>query len=440
MLNPQTHPQPAPASPGALAPEALLPGDCAAFIGLDWGDQQHSIALCLRGSSRVETLALEHSAESLHAWLDSLRLRFDGAPVAIALESSKGAVVAALLEHPWLLIYPVHPCTSRRFSTAFSPSGAKDDLPDARILLDILRIHRDRLRLLVPHDAGTRRISLLNEARRTMVDRRTRLSNELTSLLKNYFPQAIDLTGEKRYSPLALSFLEHWPELAALQTARPQTVRKFYYAHQVRRPELIEKRLEQIRVARPLTNDRALCDVSIIEQSGLVAELRILEKHIAEIEKELAREFAAHPDSALFKDIPGAGAAMGPRLTALFGADRNRWPSAVELQTYYGIAPVVEKSGKQKWVHWRWNAPVFARQTLVEWAGLSAKYSDWARAYYAQQTRAGKGRGTILRALAFKWLRILWRCWKDNIPYNETQYIARLQTRNPALHALIQSA
>ena len=345
--------------------------------------------------------------------------------------------MSALLEHPWVVIYPVHPATSRRFSLAFSPSGAKDDQPDAHTLLTILRGHRERLRALLPHDAATRRLGLLVEARRTMVDRRTLLSNQLTSLLKNYYPQALLLTGEKRYAPLALDFLERWPQLASLQRALPQTLRRFYYAHAVRRPEVIATRLALARTARPLTTDQALCEVSILEMRVLVAEMRLLEKHIAQTEKTIRAAFHDHPEAEFFAHLPGAGAALAPRLTVLFGEDRARWVSPAQMQTYYGIAPVIEKSGQQRWVHWRWNAPVFARQTLVEWAGVTVKFSAWAKAYYQQQRTRQKTHAVILRSLAFKWLRILWRCWKDRQPYDEPTYLARLQQRNPALFALI---
>jgi transposase len=420
----------------SLPPPELPLGEYAALIGLDWGDAEHAIALAVRGAARVEERTLPHSAESLHAWLGELHERFGGQRVAVAVEASKGAVVAALLEHQaWLSVYPIHPATSRRMSTAFTPSGAKDDLPDAHTLLEILQFHRVKLRALLPHDEATRKLTHLVEARRRLVDRRTQLSNELTSLLKNYYPQALELTGEKRYAPLALAFVERWPELALLQAARPQTVRAFYHAHQVRRPQLIAARLACIAGARPLTSDRALCAVSILELRALVASLRVVEKHRARLEAEIAAAFAAYPEATLFASLPGAGAALAPRLCVLFGTDRARWQNAGELQTYFGIAPVTQKSGRQKTVHWRWNAPVFSRQTLVEWAGLSVQYSTWAKAYYQQQKEKQKGHGAILRSLAFKWLRILWRCWQDAQPYDEARYVQRLQERNPALCA-----
>jgi hypothetical protein len=88
------------------------------------------------------------------------------------------------------------------------------------------------------------------------------------------------------------------------------------------------------------------------------------------------------------------------------------------------VAPVREKSGRQTWTHWRWAAPKFLRQSFVEWAGQTVVYCDWAHAYYTQQRRAGKAHHAVLRALAFKWIRILWRCWHDYKPYDEQHYLA----------------
>jgi hypothetical protein len=225
--------------------------------------------------------------------------------------------------------------------------------------------------------------------------------------------------------------------LAVLQQARPDTLRRFYHRHGVRHPEVIAQRLELIRTARPLSANRALCEVSILELRLLVAELRILAEHLERFEEAIADAFAEHPEAALFARLPGAGPAMAPRLTVLFGTDRLRWRSAAELQTYYGIAPVLKRSGSKASVHWRWKAPLFARQTLVEWAGLSVVSSTWAAAFYRLQKSRGKAHAAIVRSLAFKWLRILWRCWMQRTPYDETRYLAALQSRSPALFALI---
>ena len=426
----------APNAPPSSEPLPL--GEFAALVGLDWGDKKHALALSVRGvQAPPEELVLDHCAETLHAWLDQLGERFAHQPVAVAVEASKGAIVAALMEHPWLVLYPIHPATSRRFSTAFTPSRAKDDAPDARVLLELLQCHRARLRPLVPQEPETRRVALLVEARRKMVDQRTFLTNQLQSLLKNYYSQALKLVGERLYAPLALDFLERWPELAALQRVQAQKLRAFFYKHQVRREESIQARLALLHDARALTTDRALIEVSILQLHALLAQVRTLNTHLSKIDEAIAEAFAAHPDAHFFRELPGAGKAMAPRLCVLFGVDRLRWANAQELQNYYGIAPVTEKSGRQLYVRWRWNAPLFARQTLVEWAGLSVQACPWAKAYYLQQKQRQKGHSAILRSLAFKWLRILWRCWMNHTPYDDALYLKQLKHRNAPLLAFL---
>ena len=124
----------------------------------------------------------------------------------------------------------------------------------------------------------------------------------------------------------------------------------------------------------------------------------------------------AHPDFPLFQALPGAGAVFASRLLVAFGEQRERYASAEELQKYAGIAPVTERSGKKSWVHWRLQCPTFLRQTFVEWAAESIRHSFWAQVYYQQQRDKGKAHQAAVRALAFKWIRILYRCWQERTP------------------------
>jgi hypothetical protein len=96
-----------------------------------------------------------------------------------------------------------------------------------------------------------------------------------------------------------------------------------------------------------------------------------------------------------------------------------------------GIAPVLVSSGRQAWVHWRWTCPKFVRQTFQEWAAHSIGSSVWAKAYYEQQRAKGKSRNAAMRSLAFKWIRILFRCWKARTPYQEDVYQQGLAKRAP---------
>jgi transposase len=404
-----------------------------ALIGLDWGDKEHAVAILDCGSAQTESSTLVHSPETLQTWLKQLEQHYQGQPVAIALETSKGPLINTFVGVPWLTVFPVHPATSARIRKAFTPSGAKDDAPDAQVLLEILMHHRAKLHPLFADDALTRRLAGLCELRRKSVDQRTKFSNQLTSALKDYFPQALELTGLQLYSPMSLEFLKRWPDLLALKSCRESTIKRFYYRHNVRSPEAVEKRLEIIRNALAVTTDEAIVSVAVRQVERLLGLLKELQSHITADEDLIRRAFAEHPDAELFRELPGAGTALAPRLLVAFGTDRSRFSTAADLQRYSGVAPVKEKSGGRIWIHWRWNAPWFTRQTLVEWAGQTVRYCPWSKAYYEQQTKHGKNHWAILRSLAFIWIRILYRCWKTRTPYDDSRYLEALKKRNSLL-------
>jgi transposase len=403
------------------------PDPPAAWIGLDWGHRTHAFAL-QDAAGRTHEGSLDHTPEALHTWLAELAGRYGGRPVHLALEGKGGAVLPALLQYPWLQLYPINPVTSARYRTAFTPSGASDDLPDARVLLELVRDHAAKLRPLEPQDEPTAHLNALVQARRDAVDRRTQVLNQLTSLLKSYYPQALQLL-EDLDTELALQFLSRWPDLLSLKSARPATLRSFYYTHQVRRPETVQARLERIATARALSTDQAQLSVAVRQLRLLLDQLKAFRKHIALFEEDIRRVFAAHPEAALFRDLPGAGPQMAPRLCAAFGTVRSLYPEPAALQKLSGVAPVREKSGQRLWTHWRWLAPRFLRQTFVEWAGQSVMYSAWAKTYYERMQAQGKSRQVILRALAFKWIRVLWKCWQERTPYDEARYLQQLARR-----------
>jgi hypothetical protein len=92
-----------------------------------------------------------------------------------------------------------------------------------------------------------------------------------------------------------------------------------------------------------------------------------------------------------------------------------------------------ERSGKPHWVHRRWKGSNFIRQSFHEWAGETRKHSLWARAFYIQAREKGMGHHQAVRALAYKWIRILYRCWKERVPCDELHYYSVLKRRGSGL-------
>src|SRR5262245_29715539 len=68
----------------------------AAFVGLDWADAKHDVCLQAAGTAQREFLSLEHRPEEINAWVQTLRTRCNGQPVAVCLELNKGPIVSAL--------------------------------------------------------------------------------------------------------------------------------------------------------------------------------------------------------------------------------------------------------------------------------------------------------------------------------------------------------
>lgn len=414
--------------------------ELVALIGIDWADDHHDIALHVVGTDVVEHARLTHSPEALSGWLGELRARFAGQHLGIAVETSRGALVHALLEAEFVVLYPINPHSLQSFRKTFAPSGAKDDVPDADLLCEMLVKHRARLRAWVPDDPATRALRRLVENRRKSVNLQTKLTQQLTAALKEYFPQALDWAGEDLATPLACDFLLRWPTLDAVQRARPSTVRHFYTAHRCRRRERIAERVTAIRHATPLTRDPAIIEPSVLLVQLLARQLKTLAPSIARLERDIAQRFATHEDAALFSALPGSGKALAPRLLVLFGTDRTRFPHPTDVQQYSGTAPVLERSGHRSTVRWRRAAPTFMRQTVHEFAHHSIRHSAWARAFYAEQRARGKGHQAATRALAFKWLRIIWRCWQDRIPYDEARYTQCLIQRGSLIASRLVAA
>jgi len=160
---------------------------------------------------------------------------------------------------------------------------------------------------------------------------------------------------------------------------------------------------------------------------ALRAQLDSLRKPIADMEQRIEELLEGIEEAKLFQALPGAGAALAPRLLAAFGTDRGRYESADEIACYCGEAPVTQQSGKTMHnVRFRRACPKFLRQTFHEFAWSSTKHCGWARAYYDRKKAQGKRHHAAVRALAIRWIRILFRCWKNHTTYDELSYLNAL--------------
>jgi transposase len=407
-------------------------------IGLDRSDRKADLHLINTRTGEAQKQILSTSPEALHEWLAQLRQQHPEGRVAICLEQPATNLILFLESYSWITLYAINPLTLQKFREAFVTSRAKDDGKDAEYMAVLALTHHDKLTPWKPDDSPTRELQQLVSHRRAVVNERTALTNRLKALLKQYFPQALDLCGEDLWRPLATAFLLKWPTLQALQKARKESVQQFYHLQGSRSQELIKRRLELIGKAVPLTEEIALLQSYTLRVQLICKELQLLLKTIGQFDEKIELAFRQHPDRDIFAHLPGAGPVLGPRLLASMGSERERFGAAKDLQSFSGIAPVTKRSGGKCYIHRRYLCPKFFRQSFHEYAKESILHSRWAAAYYMQQRNKGCAHQTAVRALAYKWQRILWKCWQSRTIYKEEIYEAALKKNQSPLAGLLE--
>jgi transposase len=412
--------------------KVFSPSDFALLIGIDWADKKHDVCEYTPTNKRYKTSVISSKPETIHAWANQLKEDYPNQLIAISCELKKGPLIYALSKYDHIVLFPINPSTVAKYRKAFALSGAKDDPTDAKIQAELLVQHMDKLTALTPESAELRALAQLVENRRKLVADRVRLSNRLGATLKNYYPQVIEWFKEKD-TYIFCDFILTWPTLADVQRVRPKTLSTFFTQHHVRYPHIIEARIAAIKEASALTTDAGVLVPNQLLAKHLALQIKSLITAIKDHDIEIKSYYKDCDDHAIFDSLPGAGPVFAPRLLVAFGENRDRYKTANDMQKYAGIAPVLERSGKQSWTHWRYSCPKFLRQSFVEWAGETVRYSFWAKAYYEQEKEKGKPHQTIIRCLAFKWIRIIFRCWKNRKPYDESTYLNALKKRGSPL-------
>jgi transposase len=408
----------------------LIPHPYDLVIGLDRADKKADLHLIDTRTLEQTALSIDTAPEALWDWLLELRRQHPQARVALCLEQPAGHLISFLEAYQWITLYPINPITLQNFRQAFVTSRARDDLKDADYAAHLLLAHHDKLKAWAPEDSATRAVQQLVARRRALVDERTALTNRLQGLLKQYFPHALQLCGQDLWRPLATGFLLKWPTLHSVQKARPASLIQFYHLNGSRSQQLLQQRLTLIGKAVPVTDQPELIQSLVLRVQLIARQLQLLQRTLREFDSRIAQAYEHHPDYFIFASLPGAGPTLGSRLLGSLGSQRERYPCATNLQCYTGIAPVTKKSGNSCHIHRRYLCSKFHKQSFHEYAKESILWCRWAAAYYLQQRLKGSSHHTAVRALAYKWQRVILRCWHNHTPYSDQHYEATLRRRN----------
>ena len=393
-------------------------------IGIDWASDHHDIVLVDEQGHRRQGFRINQDAEGVATLRERLRaiaVEAGGKEhLAIGIETSRLLLVDILLNDGYT-VYPLNPKAVTRYRDRYAVSGAKSDDFDAEIIANALRTDRDHFRPLVPDSDLVRELRLLVGDQRRFIRTRTLLSNQLRASLQEYFPTALSFFNDID-APTALAFLKAHPRPEKVSARKlERLLAKARHPSPKMRAEAIAAALAGAVIPVDEFTVRAKARATVT----LVEHLQLLNEQLKDYQREIEELFDRHPDAAIFKSFPGAGPSNGPRLLVEIGDNRDRYADADGLQGEAGTCPVTKASGKSHFVQFRRACRRSFRDTMHQFSFCSMEKSGWAKAFYNTQRDHGRNHATALRALGDKWLKIIYRTWKDRTRYDEKIYLAQ---------------
>jgi transposase len=394
--------------------------------GIDWASEEH--ALCVVGATG-EKLAGELFAHD-EAGIRELLARMRSLGVGkVAIERPDGLLVDRLLEAGFTVL-PVHPNALKATRPRYEAAGGKSDGFDAFCLAELARTDSHRLRELRPHSDETKALRALTRTREDLVGARVRLANELRAQLQSFWPGAAEIFADVD-SRIALAFLERYPSPADARGLGAKRLEGFLSRNRYCGRRSAAELLDRLRSAPEGRAGSLEAEARRSAVLGLVAALRPIVAQIAELTSQIGGAVRAHPDGQvflpLFKDPKSVITAA--RLVAEIGDDRARYPTGEALAADAGMAPVARESGKRKVASFRWACDKRLREAVACLADSTRHHHPWARSVYARARSRGLDHPHAIRVLGRAWLRVLWRCWQDGVPYDPSKHgnLRRLQ-------------
>jgi len=377
------------------------------YVGLDWADTHHDVAVLDEAGKRVGARRFAHSHDGLNE-LKHFLLSIATSPenLACIIETNHGLLITFLLE-AGIPVYPVNPKSAHQLRKS---AGAKTDQIDAHLLAKIGRLDLAELRRLEPDSPIVQELKTLTRDQDALIQTQTRLVNQLTACLKEYYPAALHLFA-KLQQRSALVFLQTYATPQVAQVASVEeitaTLRRGKHTNPTRvAPKIVEELHRPQLVASPvMVRAKQRLMLSLVKQLLLVIE------DIATYDEEIRTLFLTHEDQQIWSSLPRAGKRLAPRLLAEWGDDRTRYADANSVQSLAGTAPVPFQSGNFAKAHKRFACLKPLRNVLHQFAWQSTLKEEWALAYYQRKRAEGKTHSMAIRALANVWVRIIYAMW-----------------------------
>jgi hypothetical protein len=158
--------------------------------------------------------------------------------------------------------------------------------------------------------------------------------------------------------------------------------------------------------------------------AAMVAILKTIDAQMRKLRREMNRLFRQHPSYSWIKSLPGVGDLNGARLLARLGDNRERFQNLAMLRGTAGTVPITRSSGKRRSVHFRQECSHPLRKICYDLAMKSKAKSAWAKAYFKAQRERGHKASRANRALANRWVGIIWKLWETGEMYDEAKHQA----------------
>jgi len=397
-------------------PEALF------FTGIDWACAEHAVCVLDAAGKITARFTIKHSAEGIASLVRRLARYGDPADLPVAIERPSGRLVDLLLEagHP---VVPVSPNAIKTWREGEVLSGAKSDAGDAAVIAGYLRLRYHRLAPAAPYCDETRALRAAVRTREDLVQMRVAATNQLSALLEAHWPGARAVFADVE-SPISLEFLTRYPTPAAARHLGHKRMAAFLVKHGYSGRRPAAQLLARLHGAPAGTAGRALTEALQDAVLAVVAVLRALNGAVKDLDRSVAAHLGEHPDGPVFTSLPRPGQINAAQMLAEWGDCRPAYDGPDCVAALAGVTPVTKQSGKYRGVEFRWACNKRFRRAVTTFAGNSRHASPWAAQIYAEARAAGKDHPHATRILARAWIRVIWPCWVNGVPYDPARHRA----------------
>ena len=393
------------------------------YVGLDWADTHHDIAVLNEAGQRIATRRFAHSHQGLNDLKHFLLgIATEPEQLACIVETNHGLLITFLLEAG----FPVYPVNPKMTNQLRKTAGAKTDPIDASLLAKIGRLDLADLRRLEPDSPTVQALKTLTRDQDALIQTQTRLVNQLTACLKDYYPVALHLFT-KLHQRSTLVFLQTYPTLHMAQAASVEEITHTLRTCKHPQAEQTASKIVELVHQPQLMANPVIMRAKSRLMLSLVKQLLVVIEDIAAYDKEIRTLFLTHHDQGIWTSLPRAGKRLAPRLLAEWGDDRSRYADANSVQALAGTAPVPFQSGKYAKAHKRFACLKPLRNHLHQFAWQSTMKEAWALAYYQRKRAEGKTHSMAVRALANVWVRIIYNMWSERMCYETAIFEAAQQ-------------